>query len=322
MTAVENPGPNTWAVAVLNAARRAEAVVIGAPADAVPAERLADLLTGPWGIGAVLPVPCDGSQQRRAANQDFDPSELTASPSVVAICSTVLRGRPIEVALDDQEAVAAAVLREVALAGLRVVSEPEWRRVGAPQLPPPDPADQRILVVSGFATDSPVTLEERSWHQLLRTLAEQTEHTQVTLAVIDGAWAGAATRAWAAQGIEPVTGPQDWPRWFSDRAGTYTHVFFTASGVASALWDFVASTQSQATKVLVVPSSPLRAIPSLRAITPDDERPGLDYTRVLSEARTLARAAECHAIWCDSGHDAGVVAALVPTVSVTPVPLA
>ncbi|MGH9056015.1 MAG: glycosyltransferase family 2 protein, partial [Acidimicrobiales bacterium] len=318
LIAVDSPDAGSWAVAVLRAARRAEVVVIGTPADAVPVERLTDLLTGPWSIGAVLPV----SRHDDGANRDLDPDTLASDQPVVAVRSAVLRSRPIEASLRDVETVTAAVIRETAKTGLRVVSEPEWRRDGAPELPPLGPTDQRILVVTDFATDNPVTLAERSRHQLLRTLTQQTEHTHVTLAVVDGAWSAPATRAWVAQGVVVATGPRDWRRWFYDRAGMFTHAFLTTGGAASSFWDLVATTQSQATKVLVVPASPLRTIPSLRMITPEDERPGLDYTRVLSEARTLARTGECHAIWCESGLDARTLAALVPAVPVTAVPLA
>lgn len=299
---------------------------------------LAELLGGPFGIGAVVPLLYDGLG-RVAEGGAFYRADGTVGPfgplthmadsghsfrrdvpgsatEVLAVSSTALRG------LDLSEGTALGVadlLSHIQAQGLRVVFEPSWQ-VPAPTgfEPAPAPAGprrwaerdeafpSRVLVVTSTIPGTLAGAE--GVVDLVETLA-RCPRTRVTLACADGFAADRYAGWYRRQGIEVVVGPQEWLSWCGDRRYHYSHVVVSDDGLVTRLWPIVRSTQPQAMAVLWSEMLPAKRSQVLSGSSRHDE--GAETVRQLFQARLLQQIEGIEAAWCASPADASLLEGLL-----------
>ena len=311
----------------------------------VPERLLVDLLTGPFGIGAVVPLVVDANRRVVEAGSYTGPSgqsspfgagtdlgapehgfrrdvAATVSP-VLAVSAAALEGFvPLE---GGDDATLRDALDHIKARGRRVVFEPGWQ-LFAEVLPPPaptpvgprrwagrdEPCPTRVLVVTSTIPGSSAGADGTV--QLVEALA-RCKGARVALACADGFGAARYAPYYQRQGVEVVAGPQDWLGWCGDRRYHYSHVVVTDGGLATRLWPIARSTQPQAMAVLYSEQLPLRRHHALGDASWHAE--GANTVAELLHSRLLRQLEGVEAAWCASPADASLLAGLAPQVKVT-----
>ena len=314
-----------YATRVLASAKRSAVVVIGPRSDSsVPAARITDLLTGPFGVGAVVARQVEGPRWMSPPSRDVDDTTCTW----LAVRSSLLTWADLDPREDEVSRVSAVLLSTARQRGLRVVSEPTWSGAGpaseegpgiCAEATPAAPIT-RLLVITGTLTDGTTREEDRAARQLIASLNAQCRHSDLTVVAVDRRWSETQAARLRAKGITVVEGPCDWDSWFDQRWGTYSHVFLTQTGLRSAARRWIETTQPQASKVLHFSSLPFREVTALAPITPADELIGLDHVHVAAEARLAEQARWADAVWCEDAQDTSFVTGLLPGKPVVLVP--
>jgi GT2 family glycosyltransferase len=328
----------SW-VAAAGAEAGAYPVLLVGDEDAVFAapdvQALYDLLIGPYGIGAVVPLLYDGQNRVAEAGTflrpdgslaPFGPWTHVADPEhsfrrdvpgshgqLAAVSTFALTG------LGPSAAGVQDLLDHVRSQGLRVVFEPTWRVPAPPGFAPgPAPAGPqrwaerdeacptRVLVVTSTVPGTLVGAE--GLVELVATLA-RCQRTRVTLACADGYGADRYAGWYRRQGVEVVAGPADWLGWAADRRYHYSHVVVSDDGLMTRLWPIVRSSQPQAMAVLYSERLPLRRSQALAEASWHDE--GAETVAELYQSRLLAQLEGVEAAWCASPGDASLLAGLL-----------
>jgi GT2 family glycosyltransferase len=325
----------------------AVAVLAGGDEGALPEEALVELLSGPLGIGAVVPLLYGLQGQVLEAGSFVGPTGAVApfgshmgvggrelafrrdvpgsASSVIAVSARALEGFMPGPAGPDAATTVREVLGHVRSQGLRTVYEPTWR-APAPGgfLPAPAPvgprrwaerdeaAPVRVLVVTGTIPGTLVGME--GLVELVETLA-RCPATRVTLACADGFGADRYGGYYQRQGVEVAAGPLDWMAWCGDRRYHYSHVLVSDEGLTTRLWPLVRSTQPQALAAVCSERLPFRRSQAL-----GDASWHVEGTETISEvhqARLLRQLEGVEMAWCASGADANLLAGLRPGLAVT-----
>jgi len=330
---VQVPAPGRWAYV-------GPAPVTG-PVTA-PEQVLDELLCGPYGIGAVVPVLCDQAGRVVEAGTFLDADaavapfgtgmaasarELTfrrdvpgSNSPVAAVAAAALEG----LARGRGELAVAAVLDHVRGKGMRVVLEPSWRAPApAGMAPPPAPAGPRrwaqrdeacptrALVVTGTVPGTLVG--EGGLGDLVLDLA-RCAATRVTLACADGFGADRYAGRFQRQGVEVVAGPVDWLEWCGDRRYHYSHLVVSDEGLTTRLWSIARSTQPQALSVLWSEQLPLRRHKALADASRHAD--GTSTVAELLQGRLLGQVEGIDRAWCAAAADARLLAGLCPGAAV------
>jgi GT2 family glycosyltransferase len=306
----------------------------------VPEQALAELLCGPLGIGAVVPLLYDehgatveagtfagpagaatafGTGAALAApGHSFRRDVPGSASAVVAVAAAALEG----LELGDGDAGRALctrdVLDHVRAKGLRTVFEPSWRAPAPERLAPaPGPVGPRrwaerdeacparVLVVTGTVPGA------RAGADGLRELVEvlcRCPSTRVTLACADGFAAGRYGGHYRRQGVEVVAGPVDWLAWCGDRRYHYSHVVVSDEGLTTRLWPMARSTQPQAMAVLYSECLPFRRSQALGGAARRSE--GARTVAEVLQACLLRQVEGITTAWCASAADASLLAGL------------
>jgi GT2 family glycosyltransferase len=327
-------------------------VVAGGDEGDVPEQALVDLLCGPLGIGAVVPLlfdahgrvaeagtftalagapgaqtsaPFDTGAPLPAPEHSFRRDVPGTASAVVAVSRDALDGFPLGAGRPDARALVRDLIEHVRTRGLRVVYEPSWR-VPAPEgfSPLPAPAGPRrwaerdeamptrALVVTGTIPGTLVGPE--GLIEIVEALA-QSPGVRVTLACADGFEAHTLAGYYQRQGVEVVTGPVDWSLWCEDRRYHYSHVFVSDEGLTTRLWSLVRATQPQALCVLYSERLPFRRAQALGQASWRAE--GTETVAQVWHTRLLRQLQGVDNAWCANGADASLLAGLVPALAVT-----
>ena len=315
-------------------------MVAGGAEGDVPEPALVDLLGGPLGIGAVVPLLFDVHGRVAEAGTFVSPSGAviafdtgaalpapehsfrrdvagSAAP-VAAVSADALDGFSPGNSQPSDAALVAEVLDHVRARGLRIVYEPSWRAPapeGFSPLPAPggprrwaqrdEATPTRVLVVTGTVPGTLVAPE--GLVEVVGAVA-QSRSTRVTLACADGFEARRLAGYYQRQGVEVVTGPVDWPRWCEDRRYHYSHVLVSDEGLMTRLWSLVRATQPQAFCVLYNERLPFRRS---QALGEASWRPqGTETVAELLHARLLRQLEGIHTAWCAGGEDASLLTGL------------
>ncbi len=312
----------------------------------MPEQALVDLLCGPLGIGAVVPllsdvhgraaeagtfsgpagvvVPFNAGAALSAPEHSFRRDVPGTASSVVAVSSEALGGFPPGGHGTDPRVLVRRLLDHVRAKGLRIVYEPAWR-VAAPEgfSPLPAPAGPRrwaerdgatptrVLVVTGTIPGTLVGAE--GLVEIVEALA-QSPATRVTLACADGFGASRIAGHYQRQGVEVVTGPADWPQWCEDRRYHYSHVLVSDEGLTTRLWSLVRAAQPQALRVLYNERLPFRRSQALGEATWHPE--GTETVAEVLHTRLLRQLEGVDAAWCASEADANLLGGLAPELRV------
>lgn len=327
------------------------AVVIlagGRPGE-MPEQALSDLLGGPLGIGAVVPMLVDKRGTVVEAGTFAGPTGDVApygagttawSPDhafrrdvpgtagqVVAVAARALAGfLPPSGGAGTQgpAALVHEVLAHVRAQGLRTVFEPTWQ-VPAPAgwRPTPAPvgprrwaerdeaAPVRVLVVAANIPGSLVGAEHLVG--LVDDLA-RCPGTRVTLLSADGFEVHRHGAYFRRQGVEVVGGPQDWEEWCHDRRYHYSHLVVSDGGLSTRLWPLARASQPQAMAVLYSERLPLRRHRAMGEASSHTD--GLASVNELLQTRLVREVAGLDAAWCASSVDADLVRGLAPHLQV------
>jgi GT2 family glycosyltransferase len=325
----------------------AAVVLAGGGTGNIPEQALVDLLCGPWGIGAVVPLLHDALGRTAEAGtfagpagtvSAFDPGTVLAArehsfrrdvpgttSAVIAVSAAALSGFAVDLVEPNPERTVREVLDHVRAKGLRTVYEPSWR-APAPSLlahtPGPvgprrwaerdEAVPARVLVVTGTVPGSLVGVE--GFREVVETLA-RCPSTRVTLACADGFGASQYAGYYQRQGIEVIAGPVDWLGWCEDRRYHYSHVLLSDEGLTTRLWPLVRTTQPQAMTVLCSERLPFRRNQALGDASWHSE--GTETVAELLQGRLLRQVEGIDAAWCASEADAKLLAGLCPEVKVT-----
>ena len=317
-----------------------------APEAAVPEQALVDLLGGPLGIGAVVPLLYDERGRvaeagtylgQSGAAIPFNVGAALGSPehnfrrdvpgsasSVIAVSTAALDGLPTAKRSASAPS-AQEVLEHVRSKGLRTVYEPSWRWSAPPGLPfAPGPAGPRrwaerdeacptrVLVVTGTIPGTLVGAEGLT--EVVESLA-RCASTRVTLACADGFGASRYGGHYQRQGVEVIAGPVDWPAWCADRRYHYSHVLVSDEGLTTHLWQLVRTTQPQAMAVLYSERLPFRRAQALGDASWHTE--GTETVAEIGQRQLLHQVEGLQAAWCASAADASLLAGLGPELAVS-----
>ncbi|HYA45133.1 MAG TPA: hypothetical protein VED59_05980, partial [Acidimicrobiales bacterium] len=326
-------------------------VVAGGNEGQVPEQALVDLLCGPLGIGAVVPLlydergrvveagtyaepdgtvaPYATGSRPGAAEHTFRRDVPGTASVVIGISAQVLAGFATDgrEGEEDQATTVQRVLAHVRSRGQRIVYEPDWL-VRAPasltgNITPAASAGPRrwgerdrdtptrLLVVTGTIPGTRVGAEALA--SLVETIT-RCPATRVTLACADGFGASRYAARYRQQGIEVVTGPRDWPRWCEDRRYHYSHVLVSDEGLTTALWSLARASQPQAMAVLYCERLPFRRNQGLGEASWHTE--GLETVTATAQARLLGQLEGIEAAWCANPADASLLAGLMPAMRV------
>jgi GT2 family glycosyltransferase len=275
----------------------------------VPEDALVELLSGPFGIGAVVPVAPDDGPGFRMDVRCEDPPLVAVSAEALSGFAPSGKGAGPAYLLRE-------VLKHVRSAALRTVCEPSWRaeednrHVPLPAGPRrwaerDEDCPTRVLVVTGNLPGLDVGTDGLS--QLV-TLLARCPATRVTLACADGFRAAELAGAYRRQGVEVVAGPEDWLAWSGDRRYHYSHVVVSDEGLTTRLWSLVRSTQPQAFAVLYSEGLPVRRYQARAARSQHAE--GTETVAELAQAGLLRQLEGIEAAWCASEADASLLAGL------------
>ncbi len=325
----------------------AVAVLAGGDEGVFPEETLVELLSGPLGIGAVVPLLYGQAGQVLEAGSFVGPSGAVtpfgshmgiggrdlafrrdvpgSASNVVAVSARALEGFRPGPGAPGAAPTVREVLDHVRHQGLRTVFEPSWR-VPAPEgfLPAPAPvgprrwaerdeaAPVRVLVVTGTIPGTLVGMEGLA--ELVEVLA-RCPATRVTLACADGFGADRYGGYYQRQGVEVAAGPLDWMAWCGDRRYHYSHVLVSDEGLTGRLWPLVRSTQPQALAVLYSERLPFRRSQALGDASRHVE--GTETISQVHQGRLLAQLDGIEMAWCASAADANLLAGLRPELGIT-----
>ena len=329
------------------AGEQAVAVIAGGDEGVVPEDALVELLSGPLGIGAVVPLLYGRRGQVVEAGSFLGPAGAVApfgsgmavgarelafrrnvpgsASTVVAVSARALGGFPADRKEADPAFTVREVLDYVRRQGLRIVYEPTWRAPGpalfSPGWAPAGPrrwaerdeaAPVRVLVVTGTIPGTLVGMEGLAG--LVEALA-RCPSTRVTLACADGFGAERYAGYYQRQGVEVAAGPQDWMAWCGERRYHYSHVLVSDEGLTTRLWPLVRSTQPQALATLYSERLPLRRSQALGDASWHVE--GTETINEVFQARLLRQLEGIERAWCASTADANLLAGLRPGLAVT-----
>ncbi len=312
----------------------------------VPEQALVDLLCGPLGIGAVVPLLYDEHDRVAEAGTFAGPASTVApfntgaalsapehafrrdvpgtSSAVVAVSASALEGLYIGDRSTEADLTVRDVLDHVRARGFRIVYEPSWR-VRAPSGFSPGPATTgprrwadrdesaptRVLVVTGTVPGTLMGAE--GLVEVVETLA-RCPSVRVTLACADGFEARRLGVYYRRQGVEVVAAPVDWPLWCHERRYHYSHVIAGEEGLTTRLWSLVQATQPQAMRVLYCDRLPFRRYEALGEATSHTE--GTETVSEVLHTKLLRQLDGIDAAWCASGADARLLAGLSPQLQV------
>ena len=317
-----------------------------APEAPVPEQALVDLLCGPLGIGAVVPllydergrvaeagtylgqsgaaVPFNVGASLGAPEHGFRRDVPGSASSVIAVSTAALEGLPTTKRRASAPS-AQEVLEHVRSKGLRTVYEPSWRwsaPPGAAFAPGPagprqwaerdEACPTRVLVVTGTIPGTLVGAE--GLIEVVETLA-RCGSTRVTLACADGFGASRFGGHYQRQGVEVVAGPVDWRAWCADRRYHYSHVLVSDEGLTTQLWQLVRTTQPQAMAVLYSERLPFRRAQALGDASLHTE--GTETVAEVGQTRLLHQVEGLQAAWCASSADASLLSGLGPPLEVS-----
>ncbi len=304
--------------AVLATAHGPGIVVVGERLAAPLPARSIDLLAGTTTVGAVVPArprPA-GPWSDPNADQELRTDVAGAVSPVVAVAPGLLADFRIDPRLDDDLAVASAVVDHVLAKSRRVLVDPEWTSDTAHDAAATEAQTRsvagEILVITGYLDDSAVLLEDHLAFELVRSLRDQTVDTQITALLTDGFRSERQVDRLRANGVHVVVPPVDRDRWLADRAGYFSHAVLTSSGMQSLSWSWLARTQPQAARILYLSTLPFREVSALASLTPPGERASLESVRGGVESQVLDVARSADAIWCDADADARWVRGCMP----------
>ncbi len=336
-----------WLAGAAAPAGTGPALVVLAAGDegAVPEEALIELLSGPLGIGAVVPLLYGAAGQVLEAGSFVGPTgavepfgshmgvgsrELAfrrdvpgSASTVVAVAARALEGFTTDAV--DAPTIVREVVRYVRDQGWRAVYEPTWR-VPAPEgfLPAPAPvgprrwaerdegAPVRVLVVTGTIPGTLAGAEGLA--EVVEVLA-RCPATRVTLACADGFGADRYGAYYQRQGVEVAAGPLDWLEWCADRRYHYSHVLVSDEGLTTRLWPMARSSQPQALAGLYSERLPFRRSQALGDASWHVE--GTETIREVHQGRLLRQLEGIEMAWCASDADANLLAGLRPGLVVT-----
>jgi GT2 family glycosyltransferase len=304
----------------------------------IPEQALVELLSGPLGIGAVVPLVYDEHGRASEAGTFIGPNGTVMAFGGVSVASRDhafrrdvpgssapaigVTDRALAGFRGDVGAAPSVTVREVLdhvrAHGLRLVYEPGWR-VPMPYggtVPAVSPGPRRwaerdeacpvrVLVVTGTIPGASVGVGGLT--SLIETLA-RSPRARVTLACSDGFGATRYAGYFHRQGIEVVAGPLDWMGWCGERRYHYSHVVVTDEGLTTRLWPMVRSTQPQALSIVYSEQLPLRRNQAL-----GDASWHTEGTRTVTELlhnRLLNQVEGLDAAWCASVADASLLAGL------------
>lgn len=318
VTAVDPAGPAPLGARLLAAADRSGGgvVVVSDPAAEVgpaPEARLADLLGGRFGIGAVLPGP---PVPLRAARTDGAADSRAAGGAAVAVTAAVVNRARFDPGSDDPEELIRALVATARASGLRVVSDPSWAAPAVAAADRPGVGDQglSVLVVTAPVDDEWMRIEDRAATRLIESVSDLCGPVPVTVMTTERVGPGTRAR-WAAAGLSVVEGPEVWER--SADPFRYSHVILTATAARSSVRSWVERTQPQTSRVLYFPSLAFRDVSRIAPICPPDEMEGLDLVRLDVEDTVAHLAGWAHFVWCQWESDAAVLRGWLNGVSVT-----
>ena len=271
----------------------------------MPEEALIELLSGPLGIGAVVPLLYGAAGQVLEAGSFVGPTgavEPFGSHMGVGSRELAFRRDVPGSVLDggggggpptlegfttdavDAPTIVREVVRYVRDQGWRAVYEPTWR-VPAPEgfLPAPAPvgprrwaerdegAPVRVLVVTGTIPGTLAGAEGLA--EVVEVLA-RCPATRVTLACADGFGADRYGAYYQRQGVEVAAGPLDWLEWCADRRYHYSHVLVSDEGLTTRLWPMAAVQPTSGTgrAVLGTPALPAQPGPGRRQLARGGDR--------------------------------------------------
>ena len=279
--------------------------------------QVAELLAGPYGIGAVVPgaaVPGPAGYGQSFRRDATDAEVADAGAPAVAVSAGALEGFAPRRRGAGPAFVLGEVLAHVRAKGLRVVVEPGWggfqQSVPATSCGPRRWAERdqacptRVLVVTGTVPGLGPCAAGLADVVLLLARCPA---TRVTLACADGFRAAEVGPIYRRQGVEVVAGPQDWLAWCGDRRYHYSHVVVSDEGLTTRLWALARSTQPQAMGVLYSEQLPIRRYQA-RAARAEDE--GAETLLQLAHASMLKQLVGVEAAWCASEADAKLLAGL------------
>jgi GT2 family glycosyltransferase len=285
-------------------------MILGASADSPhPEQRLADLLLGPFAIDAVVPGMIDAfapGQTLPVRDVVVDGSEL------LAVRAGVVATAPIDPHDDDPRSVIRGVLAHLNGSGRRVVCESSWM-AGGDQLDAraADPDPYRILVVTGVLEARSVDPDRQAAWELIDSLARLSVAVEVTAAAVERTDDPAVVQYLRGRGIDAVDGPIDWQRWFTSRAGSFTHVIVMPTGLHSSVRRWIDLTQPGALKMVFWPRLPQNEVTGLAAISQPDELPGLDLVRRATAESVSALGQWADAVLCQAPSDASYLSSTV-----------
>ncbi len=319
VTVVEPGGPVPLGSLVLAAADRpgGTVVVVSDPAagtPAPPAARLAGLLDGRLGIGAVLPGP---PRPGRTPGTDGARDTRAPSGSAVAVTAAMVNRSRIDPRSDDPREVIPALVAAARAAGLRVVTDPTWPARVSSRGPAGEyrrPAGLAVLIVTAPVDDEWMRADERAAAELIESVAEACGPVPVTVMTTERTSPSARAR-WAAAGLTVVEGPEAWAG--GPDPYSFSHVVLTAAAARSSARAWVERTQPQAARIVYLPSLAFREVSRIAPVSPADEMAGLDLVRLDVEDAVAHLAGWGHFVWCQWEADAAVLRGWLPGVDVT-----
>ncbi len=274
-----------------------------------PEQRLSDLLLGPLGIDAV--VPATGPPRDRAAQSVRD--VRVASSEILAVRASIVAATSIDPDCDEPAVVVAAVLAHLNRFGGRVVCVPDWTagtyRVDVERA---DPDPFRILLVTGALELRSVNHERQAVWDLIESLSELPPAAQVTVVSAERAVNTGCAISLRSRGIEVYEGPIDWWEWFNDRAGFFSLIVLTSTGLHSSARKWADETQPGAMKVFFWTGLPLSEVRALGPITRTDDESGLELVGSATAGMISALGRWSDAVWYESPADANDLSSLVP----------
>jgi GT2 family glycosyltransferase len=316
-------------------------VVASGEPGSVPEQVLVDLLSGPFGIGAVTPLLYDargrvveagtyldagGTVNPFGAGSQLGAPELSFRRDVPGSGSPVVAIAPAawEGFEPGPASTLADLLAHVQTKGLRIVYEPSWH-VRVPATIPVGHAPggprrwaqrdrstpTRVLVVTGMVPG--VRVGADGLGHLTEVLA-RCPATRVTLACADGFGSRQHAARFQQQGVEVVAGPLDWLAWCADRRYHYSHLVASDEGLTTALWSLARDTQPQAMAVVYSEGLPFRR--NLALGEQARHHDGWETVVATAQARLLRHFEGIDVAWCPSAADAQLMAGLLPAVAV------
>ncbi|HEX2700605.1 MAG TPA: glycosyltransferase [Acidimicrobiales bacterium] len=236
--------------------------------------------------------------------------------------------------VDDAVAAGVDLADRLRTADLETVYEPASRvvvdgpHVAGARQPRRSPAARdarcpdRILVLAAGVPSPAVAGADRRAAQLVGDLAAIVPDGRVTVLALEGDPSSPSVRRLLRDGIEVVTGAQDWPSWFGRRSFLYTHVLLTDLRSVARFDPLLRETQPQAMRILSLPSLPF----GHAAGRPDDDAsgdaPGRAYVDQRLHDQVVTAAASVHAAWWATARERAWVRGIAPGLTGAVIPTA